>query len=430
MSIPQSSPIWSYLKHKMRDRLITQRIFFFGMVAILAILALILVWQFTRAILLAAALVIILKPIYTWLFDKWGIRGSKSRATAITILIFVLIIGIPAVIIIGGAITQAAYLFSGLDLAGLDLSQREINVWLEDTIQTIVAGNINLDEFRFAENLSQVIAWFSQWLIGILVSLGQSLPRLFTNALVVMVILYVFLPIYKSPGKQEILEIIPFPPEITQLFMDKIDLMIKAMFKGTFVIAITQGLAMGFVLWLAGVPYVMFLTLASMFLSLVPLIGVSLVAWPVGIILIASGSVWRGVFIIAAFLIFVAQIDTFLRPRLVPKGAQLNPALVIISVLGGLGVLGLVGALYGPVVMILLVTSIDVYSKYLLRSDLEVLDQQGRIDLVELGLKTEDKQVDQNIGQMVLTAAKNVSARLRRDAPESESIINPDTLNQ
>jgi hypothetical protein len=61
------------------------------------------------------------------------------------------------------------------------------------------------------------------------------------------------------------------------------------------------------------------------------------------------------------------------------------------------------------------VTSIDVYSKYLLRSDLEVLDQQGRIDLVELGLKTEDKQVDQNMGQMVLTAVKNVSARLRRD---------------
>jgi len=414
----------------MRDRFITQRVFFFGMVAILAILALILVWQFTRAILLAAALVIILKPIYTWLFDKWGIRGSKSRATAITILIFILIIAIPAAFIIGGAITQAAFLFSGLDIEGLDFSGREFNVWIEEIIQTMVAGNINLDEFRFAENLSQAITWFSQWLVSILVSLGQSLPRLFTNALVVLVILYVFLPKYKSPGKQEILEIIPFPPEITQLFMDKIDLMIKAMFKGTFLIAISQGLAMGFVFWLAGVPYVMFLTLASMFLSLVPLIGVSLVAWPVGIILIVSGSVWRGVFIIAAFLIFVAQIDTFLRPRLVPKGAQLNPALVIISVLGGLGVMGIVGALYGPVVMILLVTSIDVYSKYLLRSDLEVLDQQGRIDLVELGLKTEDKQVDQNIGQMVLTAVKNASARLRRDTQESESINNPDTVNQ
>ncbi len=396
------------------------------MVAILAILALILVWQFTRAILLAVALVIILKPIYTWLLDKWGIRGSKSRATAITILIFVLIIAIPAIIIIGGAITQAAYLFSGLDIEGLDFSGREFNVWIEQIIQTMVAGNINLDEFRFAENLSQAIAWFSQWLVSILVSLGQSLPRLFTNALVVLVILYVFLPKYKSPGKQEILEIIPFPPEITQLFMDKIDLMIKAMFKGTFVIAISQGLAMGLVFWLAGVPYVLFLTLASMFLSLVPLIGVSLVAWPVGIILIVSGSVWRGVFVIAAFLIFVAQIDTFLRPRLVPKGAQLNPALVIISVLGGLGVMGIVGALYGPVVMILLVTSIDVYSKYLLRSDLEVLDKQGRIDLIELGLVSDDSQAEQSIGQMTITAIKNISARLKRDTLQEEPIIKPE----
>jgi predicted PurR-regulated permease PerM len=410
----------------MRDRLITQRIFFFSMVAILAILALILVWQFTRAILLAAALVIILKPIYSWLLNKRGINGRESRATAFTILIFVLIIAIPAVLIIGGAITQAALLFSGLDLEGLHFSLRDINVWLENTIQALVAGSIHLDEFRFAENLSQAIAWLSEWLINILISLGQSLPRLFTNALVVLVILYVFLSHYKRPGKQDILEIVPFPTEITQLFLDKIDLMIKAMFKGTFVIALTQGLAMGLVLWLAGVPYVLFLTLASMFLSLIPLIGVSLVAWPVGIILILSGNIFRGVFVIAAFLIFVAQIDTFLRPRLVPKGAQLNPALVLISVLGGLGVLGIVGALYGPVVMILLVTSIDVYSKYLLRSDLEILDQQGRIDLVELGLKTDDKTADQNIGQMVVTAVKNVSARLRKE--EVKPISEPDSI--
>jgi predicted PurR-regulated permease PerM len=408
----------------MRDRLLTQRIFFFGMVGILAILALMLVWQFTRAILLAIALVILMKPFYTWLLKKKGINGKASRATAMTIFVFILIIAVPAVLIIGGAIIQAAALFSNLNIEGLHFSLRDINVWLEKSLQAMVAGNIHLEKFKFAENLSQVIAWFSDWVINILVSLGQSLPRLFTNALVVLVILYVFLPRYKSPGKQEILEIVPFPTEITQMFLDKIDLMIKAMFKGTFVIALTQGLAMGLILWLVGVPYVMLLTILSMFLSLIPLIGVSLVAWPVGIILIVSGNVFRGVFVIAAFLIFVAQIDTFLRPRLVPKGAQLNPALVILSVLGGLGVLGIVGALYGPVVMILLVTSIDVYSKYLLRSDLEVLDKQGRIDLKELGLMPEDDRAAQNMGQMVLTAVKNISARLRKE--EVKPISKPD----
>jgi predicted PurR-regulated permease PerM len=68
------------------------------------------------------------------------------------------------------------------------------------------------------------------------------------------------------------------------------------------------------------------------------------------------------------FLLMITNIDTILRPRLVPKGAYLNPALVILSVLGGLQLMGLIGALYGPVIMILLVTSIDVYTKYMLRS--------------------------------------------------------------
>jgi hypothetical protein len=84
--------------------------------------------------------------------------------------------------------------------------------------------------------------------------------------------------------------------------------------------------------------------------------------------------------------------------------------------------MGIIGALYGPVVMILLVTSIDVYSKYLLRSDLEILDQQGRIDLKELGLIPDEKEAEQNISQMALTAVKNISARLRREPQQDESL--------
>ncbi|PWB55226.1 MAG: hypothetical protein C3F13_04750 [Anaerolineales bacterium] len=414
----------------MRDRLVTQRIFFFGVVAILAILSLILIWQFTRAILLAIALIIILKPVYAWFFKKKIVNGKESRATALTLLLFLLIIAIPAIIIIGGAISEAVKLLGGVNFSNVDFSLRDIGGSLEKIIQSFVAGNFHLENYRFAENLSQAITWLSNWVIEILISLGLSLPRLFTNALVVAVILYVFLPRYKRPGKQDILDIVPFPKEITQLFLDKIDLMIKAMFKGTFLIAITQGLAMGVVFLIAGVPYVLFLTLLSMFLSLIPLIGISLVAWPVGIILILSGHVFRGAFVILAFVVFVAQIDTLLRPRLVPKGAQLNPALVIMSVLGGLGLLGIVGALYGPVVMILLVTSIDVYTKYLLRSDLEVLDKQGRIDLVELGLVADDKQKEQSIGQMFMTAAKNVSGHLRKETPNIEPAANSSSIGE
>ncbi len=95
----------------MNGRFVKQRVFFFGMVAILAILTLILVWQFVQAILLAVAVVILLKPLYNWLLDKKWINGSERKATGLTMLIFILLIAIPAVLIVGGAITQAAMSF-------------------------------------------------------------------------------------------------------------------------------------------------------------------------------------------------------------------------------------------------------------------------------------------------------------------------------
>lgn len=407
----------------MNDRLVRQRAFFFGMVAILAILALILVWQFAKAILFAVAMVILLKPLYMKVFNTKWVNGNERRATQMTMLIFIMIIAIPVGLLVAGAIAQATRLFSGLAIEDLDVSTRSFVTLIQETIQTMSSGRIKLNEIQISESLSQAVAGIVIWVRGFLLNLGRQLPRFFTNALVVLVIMYVSLPRYNSPGKQTILEIVPFPPEITQLFLDKIDLMIKAMFKGTFVIAITQGLAMGLVLWIAGVPFVMLLTILSMALSLVPLIGISLVAWPVGILLILGGQVWQGVFVIVAFVLLVANIDTILRPNLIPKGAQLNPALVILSVFGGLGLMGIIGALYGPVIMILLVTSIDVYTKYILRSDLETLEKQGRIDMKALGLVPDEEQDDQNIGRMLVNVLKNVSAPFRRESnepPDSE----------
>ena len=399
----------------MNDRLIRQRGFFFGMVLILAVLALILVWQFIQSILLAVAMVVLLKPLYNWFLGKKWIKGSSRTATGMTLAVFILVIAIPAILIIGGAITQAVFLFSRLAVEGLEFSLRNIDTWIEGVVQALLTQNFQIENVHLAQSISQVVAQINIWLRTVLINLGRSIPGFFTSSFIILVLMYVLLPRYRGIGKNDILDIVPFPPQITELFLDKIDLMIKAMFKGTFIIAIVQGLVMGVVLWIAGVPYTMFLTLISIFLSLVPLVGISLVAWPVGILLIVSGNIWQGVFVIAAFLLVVASIDNILRPKLIPKGAQLNPALVILSVIGGLRVMGIIGAIYGPVVMILLVTSIDVYTKYLLRSDLEILDREGRIDLKELGLVHQDDGHEQRPGEMIVSVLKSVTRPFRRE---------------
>lgn len=399
------------------DRLIRQRAFFFGMVAILAFLVLLMTMRFIKPILFALAVVVILKPLYTWLLQKRIVKGSDRRATGLTMLIFILVIAIPVILIFRAAIFQAADLLNGVDIEDLDFTLRRFLYQIVQSVNSLSAGNLQVNEMQMIEGFQRTVAGLRIWMGELLLNLGRALPAFFTNTVIVLVIILVLLPRYRRPGKQDILDIVPFPTEITQLFLDKIDLMIKAMFKGTFVIALAQGAAMGVILLIAGVPYTWFLTILSIFLSFLPLIGVSLIAWPVGLVLILVGEVWRGVFVIGAFILLVANIDTVLRPMLIPKGAQLNPALVILSVFGGLGMLGIIGALYGPVLMILLVTSIDVYTKYLLRSDLEILAKQGRIDLKALGLVNEDEEQSQNVGAMALTALKTATARFRREAP-------------
>lgn len=407
-------------------KLLRQRTLLFGMILLLAILALILIWPFITPILFAIAVVVIMKPVYNWLLRKKWVKGRETWANGITMIIFILAIALPFVLIIGSAISQANQAFEGLQDAGLDMTVEGIAAWVQDTFQETGGEEATVDEAEIAATLQQAADAVLAWVQNTIINLGQTIPEFFTNAVIVLVLLFVMLPLYKRPGRKAVVDIVPFPPEITQLFLDKGDMMITAMFKGTFVIAIVSGAAMGIVLWIAGVPYATLLAIISAFLSLIPMVGISLVAWPVGILLILAGNTWQGIFVIVAFLLVVANIDNVMRPMLVPKGAHLNPALVILSVLGGISLMGLIGVIYGPVIMILLVTSIEVYTKYMLRSDLETLQEHGRIDLEALGLTQEEDEEERSVGNMIVTALQNASAQIREDTSSSEDDAQPD----
>jgi predicted PurR-regulated permease PerM len=60
------------------------------------------------------------------------------------------------------------------------------------------------------------------------------------------------------------------------------------------------------------------------------------------------------------------KIDPF---SLVSKEAYLNFVLVLLAALGGYAWFGFFGVVYGPVLMVLLTTTIDVYETYYLRAD-------------------------------------------------------------
>ncbi len=95
-------------------------------------------------------------------------------------------------------------------------------------------------------------------------------------------------------------------------------------------------------------------------LSIIPL-GGGIIVIPIGIIMILLGNIWQGALILAGHFLIVTNEDNILRPKLVPDEARLDPALTLLSVFSGLAFFGFIGIVVGPVIMILIVTTIEVY---------------------------------------------------------------------
>jgi predicted PurR-regulated permease PerM len=153
----------------------------------------------------------------------------------------------------------------------------------------------------------------------------------------------------------------PLGEDITDLYMSKMGAMVKGTVMGQFVIAVCQGVAGAASIYIAGFHqgFFLFAVLLSA-LSVIPL-GSGIVTIPFGIGMILFGNVFGGIFVIVFHLIVVTNIDNFLRPILVPRAARLDSALMLLAVFSGIAMFGAWGIVIGPVLMIVIVTTISVY---------------------------------------------------------------------
>ena len=73
-----------------------------------------------------------------------------------------------------------------------------------------------------------------------------------------------------------------------------------------------------------------------------------------------TGQFWLSLVVIALYYA-AGNLDPLLRTRLIPKQIQLSVAITMIATFCGIAYFGILGVIYGPVIMILLKTTVDMY---------------------------------------------------------------------
>ncbi len=131
---------------------------------------------------------------------------------------------------------------------------------------------------------------------------------------------------------------------------------------GTVATALIQGTIAGVGYGIAGVRTPVTWGLMTAFSSLVPAVGTFLVWVPLAGYDLWKGDVGHGVFLLVwGFLLVSLLTDYVIRPRLVGAKGKGHPLLMLVSLIGGIEVMGLAGLIVAPIVMSFFLAVLKIY---------------------------------------------------------------------
>jgi predicted PurR-regulated permease PerM len=341
------------------------RIFFWLVFLVLIILTILMIKPYVTALVLSLIAVIMLTPLYNYFLQQKRIRGREKVAVSLTLFSFVGILVIPIYLIARLIVNQLAAAL--IYFASIDLDSAWQNI--AQTLDKLpLVGTLQLDAANLADGLQSLARTTASAVADLAISLGASLPSLLIQGMLFVVVVAALLPHYKSLV-ESFQRLSPLGYDVSELYGRKISAMVSSLIKGVFLIAVIQGAAMGIFYWLAGLPYVFMFTILSMLLAMIPLVGISWLVIAIAIISFLTGNHLQGLIVLCGFYGVVNWIDILLRPRLLSKEAYIPLALFLLSIFGGLAWAGVMGLFYGPVIMLLLVTTIQIYAEQYARED-------------------------------------------------------------
>jgi len=332
--------------------------------AIATILAVIVAVWFLKGYLIliaiAAIVAYLFTPVYNWLRNH---GRSEGQAGVITFFATLLAVIVPAMIVVSITALQVSSLVKDISTENYSSNMSEFLNNSVDNVNNLLERfgiSTQLTTAQVTETLSSSIEVFSKTVADKIIS---SISGVFAAITTAIIYIYVFMSllINKDRLRKSLSKLNPLGQEVSYLYFDRMGSMTKATVRGQFIIALCQGLESAFILSIAGLnDLFFFFALLLTVLSIIPL-GAGIVTIPIGVVMMLTGNVAGGALVIANHLLIVTNIDNVMRPRLVPKEARLDSALMMLSVFSGLAYFGFVGIVLGPVLMIVIVTTIQMF---------------------------------------------------------------------
>jgi predicted PurR-regulated permease PerM len=336
-----------------------QRILVIAVIAAL-LLGVYLVGAYFTVIMLSALAAVLFHPLYLRINRKLHRPGTSAT---LTFLLMLLVIIIPLVIVVFITIGQVQHLISQLSHASgsfsiSDAGQRLLDS-TNDLLASVTGGHYQISEGQVHDAIVKAVSGLANFFLNLLTNSFSGIA-IFVTEFILFWYIFISLLTHHKYLLRVFRALNPLGDDISTLYLSRTSQMARGVVGGQFVIAVCQGVVEALLLHIAGLGYFFFFAMILTILSVIPL-GGGVVAIPIGIILLLTGNIWQGLLVLLGHFIIITNIDNVLRPRLIPKSIRINSALMMLAVFGGLGLFGFLGIAIGPIIMVLVVSTLQIY---------------------------------------------------------------------
>ncbi|MCI4674843.1 AI-2E family transporter [Candidatus Mycolicibacterium alkanivorans] len=332
--------------------------------AAVTVIALLFGAYFLRHYFMLVVIAAIVAYLFTPLYNRCRGRFNTGLSATLTVLAALATVIAPVGALITVAVLQASqmvvHVADWVQTADLSTLGTQAIEFVNNLLAKLPFGHFSVTTESLRETMVSVSQNVGQWLLH---SLTGAVGGVIDGVTSAIIFLYVLISLLTN--QQALLTLVrrlnPLGDEVTDLYLAKMGAMVKGTVKGQFIIASVQGVLGAVSIYIAGFHngffiFAIFLTA----LSVIPL-GSGIVTIPVGIGMILFGNIVGGLFVVLFHILGTTNIDNFLRPILVPREARLDSALMLLAVFSGIAMFGIWGIVLGPVLMIIIVTTISVY---------------------------------------------------------------------
>jgi predicted PurR-regulated permease PerM len=161
----------------------------------------------------------------------------------------------------------------------------------------------------------------------------------------------------------------PFREQNALKFADEMKNTTYSNVLGQGLIAVVQGALVTLGFFVFNIPDAIFWGVVSIFLSFLPLIGSALVFVPAGILELANGNETAGWGILIWGVVLVTNIDNVIRFLIAKHVGNIHPIITIIGVVVGIPAFGIMGLVYGPLLLSYFILTVRIYETSKLASE-------------------------------------------------------------